>query len=822
MLSKPLDIFANKCISKQGLRVASYWGLGGAITLTGCFASTFSGNYALAQITPDATLGAASSVVTPNININGGNADRIDGGATRGINLFHSFIQFNVRNGQRVYFNNPAGIENIFSRVTGTDPSDILGTLGVNGRANLFLLNPNGIIFGPNARLDVGGSFVATTANAIQFGNQGFFSATQPETPPLLTIKPSAFFFNQLATQPITSQARLQVPKGQSLLLLGGNVVIDGGRLNAPDGQVELAGVAGSGTVELTVDGSKLGLGLLDNIARADVSVTNRANVNVNGENGGLIQVQGSRVTFGDDSNILADTEGKGNGQGILIQASQFIVRDGAQASASALEISQGNSGGITVNALESVELFGTSRGGTSGGNERPSKLASDARGPGKAGDMRINTGRLILRDGAKISSSTIDRPGGGNITVNASESVEVIGTSSNQRRSSGLSVQTRGVGKAGDLTIYTRRLIVRDGGEVSASTFGTGDGGDIEVNATESVEVIGTSRNGELTSRIVADTGRPLDSADAGILIGTGDGGDLDITTGRLIVQDGAEVSVSGLSSGQNPGDAGKLTVTANSIELDEKGKITATTASGQGGNIELQVQELLLLRHNSQISTSAGNAQAGGDGGNLTINNGNSGFIVAVPKEDSDITANAYTGRGGNINITTQGIYGLEFRPIPTPLSDITASSQFGVNGVVQIITPGVDITRGLAELPNNVVDASSLIDRRCADAGIGKERSSFTITGRGGIPPSPNDPLHSELVITNWVTVDSEVETNTAPVPTTPRSSTPNQLVEAQGWIINELGQVVLTASAPTVTPSGDWFPEAECNTASVESQ
>ena len=160
------------------------WKLGLASVLAAQGAIASSPDCARAQITPDGTLGAEGSIITPNVNAGGLPADRIDGGARRGANLFHSFREFNVGELQRVYFANPAGIENILSRVTGSSRSDILGTLGVvGGNANLFLINPNGIIFGPNARLDVGGSFVASTANAIQFGEQGFFSATNPEAP---------------------------------------------------------------------------------------------------------------------------------------------------------------------------------------------------------------------------------------------------------------------------------------------------------------------------------------------------------------------------------------------------------------------------------------------------------------------------------------------------------------------------------------------------------------------------------------------------------------------------------------------------------------
>ncbi|WP_229424017.1 filamentous hemagglutinin N-terminal domain-containing protein [Moorena producens] len=152
-----------------------------ALTLIGWVVMAFSGNYALAQITPDQTLGNESSVVTPNLTITGEPGDLIEGGATRGSNLFHSFQDFNVGQLQRVYFANPAGIDHILSRVTGSNISNILGTLGVDGGANLFLLNPNGIVFGQNARLDIAGSFFATTANSLVFNNGTEFSATNPE-----------------------------------------------------------------------------------------------------------------------------------------------------------------------------------------------------------------------------------------------------------------------------------------------------------------------------------------------------------------------------------------------------------------------------------------------------------------------------------------------------------------------------------------------------------------------------------------------------------------------------------------------------------------
>ena len=203
------------------------WWLSLTIWLTMGESMTGFSNPTLAQMTPDTTLGAESSVVTPNVNMRGLPADRIDGGATRGTNLFHSFSDFNVGEGLRVYFSNPSGIENILTRVTGNNLSNMLGTLGVDGGANLFLLNPNGIIFGQNAQLDIAGSFVASTANGITFDNGFVFSAKNPEAPPLLTITvPLGLQYGSNPSGTITNRGNLAV--GQNLGLAADNLDLQG------------------------------------------------------------------------------------------------------------------------------------------------------------------------------------------------------------------------------------------------------------------------------------------------------------------------------------------------------------------------------------------------------------------------------------------------------------------------------------------------------------------------------------------------------------------------------------------------------------------
>ena len=152
---------------------------------------------ATAQVVPDDSLGTEFSSLTTDVNVKGAIADLIEGGAARGSNLFHSFSEFNVDEAQRVYFANPTGIESILSRVTGNNPSNIFGTLGVEGSADLFFLNPNGIVFGEKAALDVEGSFYGTTGSAIALG-ESLFSATNPGRSQLVSVRPSVFFENYL------------------------------------------------------------------------------------------------------------------------------------------------------------------------------------------------------------------------------------------------------------------------------------------------------------------------------------------------------------------------------------------------------------------------------------------------------------------------------------------------------------------------------------------------------------------------------------------------------------------------------------------------
>ena len=770
------------------------------------------------NITLDGTLGPTGTLIGPNYTI----PQAV--GTTVGSNLFHSFGRFNLTAIETATFQSAATIRSVFGRVTGGLPSAINGRIRTqSGDVNLFLFNPNGFVFGRNARLEVSGSFIASTATSVVFADGTQFSATAPQASTLLTVNvPIGLQFGtnpgRILVQgngrglrrsdapPIDTNEALRVQSDRTLALVGGSVDIEGGTLKTAGGRLELGSVAGAGFVGLVPvrNGFMLNYDRVPTLG--DIRLTQAASVDASGLSGGDIQLRASQITLRDGSQVEATTLGNAAGGSLTITASKLVKLDGS-----------------TADNPGDTRRF-------------PTALSSDNRGSGQvASTIAITTPQLSVNQGARISASNtgVGEGRGGDILVNASDSVELSGTGISQGgvRSSGISVQNRSAGIAGTLTINTGRLVIREGAEASASTFGDGDGGTLTVNATKRVELVGTSADGLRRSGLVAGVGNPaeiLAIAASVPLAAMGKGGDLRINTGELQVSNGAVITVSSRSPASTAQGAGTLRVQARSILLDNQGAIAAETASGQGGDISLNVQDLLLLRRGSSISTTAGTAQAGGDGGNITIN---SKFIVAVLSENSDITANAFTGSGGRVNITAQGIFGLKFQPKLTPFSDITASSQFGINGTVTLNLLNVDPSRGLVALPVTLSDPSQQISQDCKP-GSKTSASSFVSTGRGGIPLSPDEPLEGRAVVTKWVSLpeearemgrrgDGEARTNQSKIGSadSPKAQNPKSkifppIVEAQGWIVGADGIVELVADVPSANPAVFWTNPVPC--------
>jgi filamentous hemagglutinin family protein len=582
-------------------------------------------DYAKAQITPDGTLPNNSSVTRE------GDTFNITGGTQAGGNLFHSFGEFSVNTGGIADFNNGLDIQNIITRVTGGSVSniDIDGLIRTLGTANLFLTNPNGIVFGENASLNVGGSFVATSANALQFGNRGFFSATDKNIPSeLLSVNPSALLFNQInqnggiqnnsvapaGTDPAGLNAfGLRVPDGKSLLLVGGNVSMDGGRLNAYGGRAELGGLAQAGTVALGVDGDNLSLIFPENVARTSVSLTNQASVIVTGAGGGNIAVNARNLEILGGSLLSA---GIGEGLG----TPETVAGD------------------ITLNATESIKVAGT------GSNVRNLVGLGSL---GNGGNITTDSASLSLQNGAQIIASASGLGNAGNVNVNVTDAVDIAG------RNSGVlsSVPTGTVGNGGNIDILAATLSLIDGAQLATATRGAsatapagwGNAGNVNVNVTDAVDIAGRN-SGILSSVSTGTVGNggniSIDSSSFSLrdhaklsasTSGLGNAGTIKVNT--------AQVNISGSNSNINSdflvnsqsttGTAGDIILTSPRITLNNTGTFNAQSASGNGGNISLQT-DLLLLRRGAQISTTAGTAQIDGNGSNIFINT--SGILIAV----------------------------------------------------------------------------------------------------------------------------------------------------------------------------------------------
>lgn len=688
------------------------------------------------QVIPDATL-PVNSVVS------GTNPIQINGGTVSGSNLFHSFLQFSVGTGNTVLFNNVSTIQNIIARVTGGTPSQIDGLIRANGTANLFLLNPNGIFFGPNAQLNVGGSFVATTATSFLFADGTAFGAPATATPLLTMTVPTGVQFGANPGAITVQGTTLQVQPNQTLALIGGNVNMTNGSLLAngttalPGGRIEVGSVGANQLVRFNQINNRLGLDYSGVQNFQDMQLQ-QSQFSTSGAGGGAIQFQGRQI-IASGSSILSETRGAIPGEPITLNATDT------------LNLNSGNS-------VLAVAFTGST---------------------GATGDLTINTSKLLIQ-GSEVRTST------------------------------------RGAGRSGTLTANANQISIQNS-QVAATTFSSGQGGTLILRANDWIDIAGSfilPSGSVLTGGVFAQS-----SAAA-----TGAAGSLLVSAPRLTVSDRAEVSV----TARGRGAAGNLTVNASEIFLNQ-GVIRAETRAGQG-NITLNTRDLR-LRNGSLIST---NSTGPATGGNISIN---TRTLVAL--ENSDITANAQESFGGRVSIRADGIFGTQFRNQLTTESDITATSALGplFSGSVTIQTPDIDPSQGLVQLQTEVVDPTGLIAQGCA-TGQQVAAGEFVITGRGGLPPNPGEALTDSTVLVDLgkplpssqsskTSYDNfSLTQGTGPSDRLPGSHTPPHsqalpLVQAQGWMVNSAGKVVLVAQAPNAVPHAPWLTPASCTSQTTTS-
>jgi len=718
---------------------------------------------AIAQVTSDGTI---NTTVNPN-----GNNFTILNGIEKGSNLFHSFSNFSVPTGGSASFDlvNTPNITTIFSRVTGGNISNIDGlirTINSSNPVSLFLMNPAGIVFGQNAALNIGGSFVGTTANSIRFADEVEFSAANPTSAPLLTMSVPVGL--QFGTNPGTivnrstvNGAGLQVPSGRSLVLAGNAIALEGGRMRSLGGQIELASVAAAGTLGLIINGNDLRLSMPSYVQRGDVSLTASARANVSGTPGGRITINAENLNLSGGSQLRSGISGVGapesragnieinaantiniNESGILNQVSATTVGNAGNIDIATGSLfvtngsylvtntrGRGNAGDVNIQATKTVSFDGVDR------FDDPSLIFTGVNpgAIGNGGRINITAELLSVTNGAYLASSTLSRGNAGTINLQT-KTATFSGQDANGNSSFVSSaVATGGIGTAGDLNIRTDALFVAKGAFLSTATLGKGNGGTMNIYAnTASFDGFGATGAATFASSAVNET------AD-------GNGGAININANLLSVTNGALLTTITV----NPGSAGDINVNANRLEVLNGGQILSTSfGSGRAGTLTFNVSDRIILSgsdpmysersqlpgFNDAFSTGAASGLfantvegATGAGGDLRIRTGQ----LLIQDSASVSVSNQGTGNAGNLVVTADSI---RLKNAASLRAESRAGSQGNIilNADNIILRQGSNITTdatGLATGGNITIKSPIILGLENSDI------SANAVQGQGG---------------------------------------------------------------------------------------
>ena len=663
---------------------------------------TCNSNVAEGQIIPDRTLPNNSQVTTNNSTI------KIDGGTVRGTNLFHSFTDFsissdNLNNGiDTAYFNNANNITNIFSRVTGSSLSHINGLIKNNGNADLFLINPNGVIFGENAVLDLGGSFITTTADSIQFSDGNQFSAVNTQADSLLTVSIPVGL--QYGAQPgnitvrgtgnglidsddfvIDRQNRplgLEVAPDNTLALMGGNVFLEGGNITASSGNVAIASIKsdkpGGMAAQHFVGLSSSAWGWEFDYAEVDswgeIGLSQSASIDISGS-GGEVELRGGSVSLKDGSAISADTWGDGTPGSIEIEANDINI-SGINAdnfnsllSANVDKNAVGNGSNIT---LKTDSLSISNRG----------QIYLGTNGMGNAGDLTIDAAAInIAGDDSGLFSAVAENAAGNgaNIYLHANQLVVKAGGQ--------IAVDTRGLGNGGNLNIDAGEVsLTNNSGVFAHAITNVGNGGDIAI----ATDILSIRDDAEIYA---GNFDRTVENAESNLLntwelspgslaygiIGTGEVGNIEINAnsislngsgvdptgistttyqqgGGIIKLNAATVSINNAQiAAETRGDShgGALYLNADNLYLNKGGQIvTSTLAAGNAGKIAIAIGNELIARGDNSGIFSQGNLNSTGNTGKIGI----TGSLVDFSNGSRIDVSNLGSGEAGTVTANAE----------------------------------------------------------------------------------------------------------------------------------------------------------------------
>ncbi len=522
-----------------------------------------------AEITLDGTMGAAGQLPGPNFTI----ADT--DGTALGTNLFHSFSVFNIASTESATFTGPAGLDNVISRVTGGTASSIDGLFRstVPG-ADVYFINPFGVIFGQNATLDVPGAFHTTTADELRFADGNVFSASNPVATVLTAAAPSAFGFLGPNPAGITlNDSALETATGNTLSLVGGDITVNGTdrnrtspHLGASGGTLNLVSAASAGDV--TIAGDTIHTDDIDSLGSIRV-IDGR--LDVSGSPSGDVYIEGGNIVI-DSSHIWSDNSGPSNGGGISLKGESITVsHEDIRVGGSIgrlqprLRPQTNDSGDGGVFEIQAVELI------LDGGV----RIHTGTGGTGRGGDIIINVERFEAHKTGRVTALTWGSGRGGDVLFEAS-TVRVSGLY--DARSTGVGTESEGDGLGGDVFFRADSIDLIEQGRIVSFAFGAGDAGNVRVEA----DSILLNNNSGITSANFGD----------------GDSGNVDVIANRIVVANDGPGFMSFINtlSFLGPGDVGDLTIRASTLEVRRSSVGSFTLGSGSAGDTRIYVDSLLL----------------------------------------------------------------------------------------------------------------------------------------------------------------------------------------------------------------------------------
>ncbi len=539
----------------------------------------------------DGSFGNSAALPGPDFMIQAADGRQVGG------NLFHSFSTLDLSAGESATFNGPAGIANILARVTGGTASNIDGTLrsSILG-ANLFLMNPKGVLFGPNAALDVSGSFAVTTANVLKLGDGGKFHALPSPADSLTSAPVSAFGF--LDDRPALVRfdgSRFLAAPGKDVFVAAGKITLDGAIVGTPGGHLALVAAATAGNVPIA-------LGKLPNAGGA-LTLKNRSVAGIDSAGGGRLVIRGGKLQLSGASEITSVNNGSIPGGDIDIRLTEKVTIHGGDIGTATIGAARG--GNLHLSApLVTIDGRGIVLDGNPISVNGIVAIAG-ATATSDSGNIAIRSDDLAIFGSGIISAETFGHGNSGNIRVTA-ERIRLDGLNTPDESGIFTDIDEGAVGNAGNIDLRASDILLTGGSAVRTDVFGRGAGGTISITARDRLTIDGSTT--DFATGIFADLKRNARGRGGNIFV---QGGDL-----RLIGTGSITADTSGF------GDGGSVTVAAESIFIDGRGASDFTgissdslrRATGNSGGVSVQSKHLTITGE-AEISADVYGRGRGGD---------------------------------------------------------------------------------------------------------------------------------------------------------------------------------------------------------------